>query len=81
MWMHKTSDALATVDGAGYFNAVGDLLTPGDWIFTTVVTNLGASNEAFSAAGICVVNSVSLSAGSYTVDCSNHTAIGAVDSD
>lgn len=81
MWSYKTSDTLATVDGAGYFNDAGDVLKLGDWIFTTVVTNLDASNEAFSAAGIAVVNSRSLSAGAYTVDISNHVAMGAIDSD
>lgn len=81
MWSYKTDDALATVDGAGYFNDAGDVLKLNDWIYTTVVTNIDASNEAFSAAGIAVVNARSLSAGAYTVDITNHTAIGAIDSD
>lgn len=81
IYSYKTADTLATVDGAGYFNAAGGVLKLGDIIFTLVVTNIDASNEAFSAAGITVVNSRSLSAGDYTIDVANHVSLATIDSD
>lgn len=81
IFTYKTADGLTTVDGAGYFNDAGDVLRLGDFIHTLVVTNIDASNEAFSAAGIAVVTARSLSAGVYTVDVTNHVALGAIDSD
>lgn len=81
LWGYKTEDAAGTVDGAGYFNDAGDVLKLGDLIFRNTVTNLDASNEAFSTGGIHVVNARSLSAGAYTVDTTNALAYGAIDSD
>jgi hypothetical protein len=82
LWTYKTTDALGTVDGAGYFNDAGDILKLGDIIFVLVVTNIDASNEAFSAAGITVVNARSgPAAGAFTVDVANHVALATVDSD
>lgn len=81
LWSYRTDDAAGTVDGAGYFNDAGDVLKLGDWIFRNTVTNIDASNEAFSTGGIHVVNARSLSAGSYTVDVTNAVATGAIDSD
>lgn len=81
IFTYKTGDGLTTVDGAGYFNAAGGVLKLGDIIFTTVVTNIDTSSEAFSAAGITVVNSRSLSAGDYTIDVANHVSLATIDSD
>lgn len=81
LWAYKTDDAAGTVDGAGYFNDAGDVLKLGDIIFRNTVTNIDASNEAFSTGGIHIVNARSLSAGVFTVDVTNALAYGAVDSD
>jgi len=55
-WSYKTADAFADIDTAGYFDDVYGLLRVGDWIYVTLVTNLGASNEAFSDSAIFIVN-------------------------
>ena len=80
-FVYKTEDATGDVDAAGYFNSVGDLLMPGDVILRITNTNLDASNEAASTAGFHLVNAVSLSAGSYTVDVANTLALTTTDSD
>ena len=77
LWRYKTEDALAVVDGAGYFNGVADLLAVADSIHVTVVTNIGASNEAVSDAGQVVV----LSNDGTIVDTSDETAITVTDTD
>ncbi|MCB0252167.1 MAG: hypothetical protein KDI55_00375 [Anaerolineae bacterium] len=62
-WAYKTADAAATVDTANYFLAAWALgLRAGDIIHRLTVTNLGASNEAFSAVGIHFCNSASSTA-------------------
>lgn len=80
-WVFKTADATTTVDGAGYFNAVGDLLKVGDRIYVQIGANIGASNETVTDAGYYTVNSVSLSAGEWTVDVTNETTTVSTDSD
>jgi len=37
IWSYVTGDAAATVDGAGYFNSAGTLLSKGDIIFGVAV--------------------------------------------
>jgi hypothetical protein len=81
IWSYKTDDAAGTVDAAAYFADAGDVLKLGDWILRNTVTNIDTSSEAFSTGGIHVVNSRSLSAGTYTVDVTNAVAFGAIDSD
>lgn len=77
VWSYKTADTHATVDGAGYFNAIRSNLNLGDIIFVFVVTNRGASNEALSTMGMHVVKDKSDTA----VDTTNVTAITVTDSD
>jgi hypothetical protein len=48
---YRTTDTHATVDTAGYFNAVRDLLNIGDLIYVVVLTGGGA----LSTAGFHVV--------------------------
>lgn len=55
MWSYKSEDAHAAIDQAGYMNDVAALLTIGDLVLATVVTNLGASNEDISTAGFHMV--------------------------
>lgn len=81
MWMYKTADAVGDVDGAGYFSEAADLLRIGDVVLRITVTNLGASNEAFSTGGFHVVNASSISAGVGSVDVANVLALTATDSD
>lgn len=81
VWSYKTADTHATVDAAAYFATAGDVLRLGDIINVLVVTNIDASNEATSTYGTHLVNSRSLSAGTYTVDVTNVTAGSVIDSD
>ena len=81
LWAYKTDDAVGTVDGAQYFLGAADLLKVGDVIIRATVTNLGASNEAFSTGGFHVVNSSSISAGVDTIDVANVLALTTTDSD
>ena len=80
-WGFKTADATTVVDGAGYFNDVGDLLHVGDRIYVQIGANIGTASETVSDAGYYTVNAVSLSAGSWTVDCTNETTTVSTDSD
>lgn len=77
LYSYKTQDTHATVDGAGYFNAIRSNLNIGDLIYVVVVTNRGASNEALLTAGWHVVKDKSTTA----VDTTNVTAITVTDSD
>ena len=77
IWSYKTADTHATVDGAGYFNLISDILSIGDIIQVVVVTNLGASNEATSTYGTHLVNANA----SGVVDVSNVTVGTVTDSD
>ncbi len=76
-WRYKTEDAIATVDGAGYFNDASGLLAIGDKIDVVVVTNIGASNEALSDYGAVLVNANA----SGVVDTTNETTFVLTDSD
>lgn len=62
-WAYKTQDAVGTsagnLGGANYWNGAASLLSLGDRIHYTVVTNMGASNEAVTHAGIYVVMTIS----------------------
>lgn len=76
IWTYATSDALTTVDGAGYFNSAAGLLQVGDWILVS----------STSTWGIMIVNANSrdLTASppvSGVVDCTNAVSFGTVDSD
>ena len=76
IWTYATSDALTTVDGAGYFNSAAGLLQVGDWIFVS----------SSSTWGIHIVNANSrdLAASppvSGVVDVSNAVSFGSIDSD
>ena len=76
LFMYATSDALTTVDGAGYFNDAADILQVGDWILVS----------SSSTWGIQIVNANSrdLSASppvEGVVDVTNALAAGTIDSD
>lgn len=76
LWTYATSDALADVDAAGYFNSAADRLQVGDWIFVS----------STSAWGIHIVNANSrdLTASppvEGVVDVTNALAAGTIDSD
>lgn len=80
IWVYKTEDTLATVDTADYFLLGGKKARNfeiGDVVFVSVVTNIGASNEALADHGYVVINSVS----NTSVDTTNETASTTTDSD
>lgn len=76
-YRYKTEDVHASVDGAGYFNGASDRLKIGDLIDVTVVTNIGASNEAVATYGRHIV----LSNAAGVVDTSDVTVGTVTDSD
>lgn len=67
LWMYSDGDPLADIDAAGYFNLEVDKLQVGDWLFI----------KASDGYGISVVNAND----GTTVDTTNATAVGAIDSD
>lgn len=69
---YQTTDAATEVDGAGYFNAVRDLLRVGDLIFRVTVTPAGA----LSSAGWHVVRQVT-----PTADVTDTTALTVTNTD
>lgn len=76
IFTYATTDALTTVDGAGYFNDAADILQVGDWILVS----------STSTYGIMIVNANSrdLTASppvEGVVDVTNALAVGTIDSD
>lgn len=77
IYKYFTEDALATVDGAGYFNNVSDLLAPGDEINVCVISDLTADPLVVSDAGKLIV----LTNAAGVVDTSDETAFVVADAD
>lgn len=78
IWSYKTADSAATVDTADYFvNGIAMGLRKYDLILRTTVTNLGASNEAYSTQGLHVVNSQT----STAIDVADAVALSGSDTD
>ncbi len=71
LWHYTSTDAAATVDTSGYFNAAADMLRVGDMIMANTAT------AASPAAGILLVANNSGGA----VDVANLTQIGAGNTD
>ncbi len=71
VWTYQSADAIADIDGAGYFNSAASILKVGDLIY--VYSGVGGS----VAFGFVVVNAND----GTTVDVTSVTAVGAVDSD
>lgn len=78
LWAYKSNDALATIDGAGYFDngsttntGARNLLSVGDWIF------VWATADTTPTFGIVVVNANS----SGIIDVASPTLFGTIDSD
>lgn len=62
VFTYKTEDSHATVDDAGYFNAIRDMLSIGDIIDVVVVTNRGTASEALGTYGRHIVKDKSATA-------------------
>lgn len=71
LWHYRTTDLVAEVDNAGYFNAANKMLRVGDFMFV----NAGADDAP--THGIVVV----LTNESGAVDVSNVTNFGAINTD
>jgi hypothetical protein len=71
LWHYRTTDLVAEVDNAGYFNAANKMLRVGDFMFV----NAGADDAP--THGIVVV----LTNESGVVDVSNVTNFGAINTD
>ena len=78
LWTYRTNDALATVDGAGYFDNgatsntdMRNHMAVGDWIFCL------ATADTTPTFGILVVNSNA----SGIIDAASPTLVGTIDSD
>jgi hypothetical protein len=73
IFSYQTTDAAATVDTSGYFNAVNTILKPGDIIFRTTFSGANPST-----AGMHLVMSVSAAG---VVDVSDTTALTVTNTD
>jgi hypothetical protein len=73
VWSYTTTDAAATVDTSGYFNAVASLLKVGD-----VILRVTTSSGAVSTAGQHVVMTVSAAG---VVDVSDTSALTVTNTD
>jgi len=73
VFAYQTTDAAATVDSSGYFNAVASILKPGDIIFRTTF-----SAGSPSTAGMHLVMSVSAAG---VVDVADTTALTVTNTD
>lgn len=76
IWTYKTTDALTTVDGAGYFNAVADRVKVGDWIFVSSTSTYGIHIVNQNTRDLTASPPVS-----GVVDVTNALAAGTIDSD
>ena len=83
VWSYATTDALTTVDAAGYFDngsttntGMRNFMKPGDIIHVVVVSDLSADPWTVSDAGTLVV----LTNASGIIDTSNETALTLTDS-
>lgn len=74
MWSYSSADALAVVDGAGYFDGASTLLAIGDLIYVQV---RATPDVVPTDAGHVIV----LSNAAGVVDTSNESALVVVDSD
>lgn len=78
IWSYKTADAAATLDTADYFvDGIPMGMKIYDLILRTTVSNLGASNEAYSTQGLHVVNAKSATA----IDVADAVALSGTDTD
>lgn len=80
IWAYRTTDAITTVDGAGYFDngtttntGMRTQMRVGDFIFVHALA--GTTTRTY---GVLVVNQVTAAG---IIDTSNVTAFGAIDSD
>lgn len=78
LWTYRSNDALATIDGAGYFDngattntGMRDHMSVGDFIFVF------ATADTTATFGILVVNSNA----SGIIDVASPTLVGTIDSD
>jgi len=78
IWAYQTNDAIATVDGAGYFDngattntGMRGLMVAGDLIYIV------GTADTVKTFGLLVVNSVA----SGIIDVSSATLLGTIDSD
>jgi hypothetical protein len=77
MWSYSTLDSHATVDSAGYFNEVLNLLEVGDVILVTVWATAIGSGGTLSTSGFHVVKDKSTTA----IDVTDVTALTVTDTD
>ncbi|QLH40559.1 MAG: hypothetical protein HWD60_18720 [Defluviicoccus sp.] len=71
LWHYTTTDAAATVDTAGYFNAASDMVRVGDMVFANCTT------AGTAEAGIFLVRANTAG----VVDVANLTPVGASNTD
>jgi hypothetical protein len=75
---YATQDAAATVDTSGYFNDVGALLVPGDWIMRTTINSSGVPQTAGTHLVMTVTQAAS---GVWTVDVADTLALTVTNTD
>lgn len=79
LWTYITSDALTTVDTAGYFNALAGKLKKGDLIYC--VNNVSPFTAGLGFVKTNTRNLAAVPPVSGVVDVTNFTAIGTINSD
>jgi hypothetical protein len=85
LWLYKTADTLATVDGSGYFStaAAGVVSAAGKLKVGDVIISYTSTGPAFGISAV-QANTRDLTATppvSGVVDVFNHTAVATIDSD
>jgi hypothetical protein len=76
LWLYATSDALTAVDASGYFNDVAAKFKVGDWVLVSSSSTYGISIVTGNTRDLTATPPVE-----GVVDVTNHTAVGAIDSD
>ena len=71
IWSHTSTDAKTSIDGAGYFNDVSDIVSVGDIIYSW-----GSTGGTATASWHVVVSNAS-----GVVDCGDGVTIAVTDSD
>ena len=56
-WQYKSTDAVGTALGAGYFNDCANLFKPGDSLAVQTATNIGLGNETVTEFTTALITS------------------------
>lgn len=66
VFAYKTTDALSTVKGSGYFNSFGPMLEPGDLILVSTMSSGSATNCYILTVAAKTSGTVTTAVAAYT---------------